>query len=112
LPTKSNLVYRGVISSKDGLCIAGCGTLESAQHLLLSCSTFASLWPLVRDWIGLFGADSNVLSDYFVQFVYSAGGNKTRNLFFGSFGFFVPGFYGPKEIIGCSIILLLLCLGY
>jgi heme/copper-type cytochrome/quinol oxidase subunit 3 len=87
------LVYRGVISSEDGLCIAGYGILESTQHLLLSCSTFTSLWPLVRDWIGVFGADSN------------------ESLFFSLFGFFVSGFYGLNVTIGCLIILLLLYLG-
>jgi len=54
LPTKSNLIHRGVISPEAGLCVSGCGTLESAQHLFLSCSTFATLWPMVRDWIGFF----------------------------------------------------------
>jgi len=75
------LVNRGVISSEASLCVSGCGTLESAQHLLLSCSTFASLRPLVRDWIGFMGVDSNVLSDHFVQFVHSRGGSKARKSF-------------------------------
>ena len=36
LPTKANLIHRGVISPEAGLCVSGCGTLESAQHLFLS----------------------------------------------------------------------------
>jgi len=81
LPTKANLIRRGVISPEAGLCVSGCGTLESAQHLFLSCSTFATLWPMVRDWIGFLGVDTNVMTDHFVQFVHSTGGNKVVQSF-------------------------------
>ncbi|MCI37671.1 70 kDa peptidyl-prolyl isomerase, partial [Trifolium medium] len=37
LPTKINLVTRGIISSVDHYCVSGCGAVESAQHLFLSC---------------------------------------------------------------------------
>lgn len=43
LPTKSNMVNRGVISSEAAVCVSGCGSIESAQHLLLSCPRFSSL---------------------------------------------------------------------
>lgn len=49
LPTKLNLVSRSVIYSR--LCVSGCGHVEIAHNLLLSRSTFATLCPLVRDWI-------------------------------------------------------------
>jgi hypothetical protein len=81
LPTKSNLVNRGVIYSEVAVCVSGCGSIEWAQHLSLSCPTFASLWPLVRNWIGFMGVDSNVLSDHFVQFVHSTGVSKARRSF-------------------------------
>ncbi|GAU14165.1 hypothetical protein TSUD_169910 [Trifolium subterraneum] len=44
LPKKSNLVVRGIISSEAHHCVSGCGAVESAQHLFLSCSAFGSLW--------------------------------------------------------------------
>ncbi|GAU19784.1 hypothetical protein TSUD_182190 [Trifolium subterraneum] len=44
LPTKSNLVARGILSSEAHHCVSGCGAVESSQHLFLSCSTFGSLW--------------------------------------------------------------------
>ncbi|GAU15824.1 hypothetical protein TSUD_236400 [Trifolium subterraneum] len=47
LPTKSNLVARGILSSEAHHCVSGCKAIESAQHLFLSCSTFGSLWSLV-----------------------------------------------------------------
>ncbi|AES76830.1 hypothetical protein MTR_6g087750 [Medicago truncatula] len=73
---EGEMIYRGVISQEVGLCVSGCGTLESAQHLFLSCSSFALLWQMVRDWIGFVGVDTNVLSDHFVQFVHFTGGSK------------------------------------
>lgn len=82
LPAKSNLIYRGVIPSEAGLCVSGCGALESAQHLFLSCSYFALLWPLVRNWIGFVGVDTNVSPDHFVQFVHATCGNKATQSFF------------------------------
>lgn len=88
LPTKSNLVIRGIISSESRFCVSGCGQVESAQHLFLTCSTlfltcstFGSLWQLVRSLIGLSGADTQVLSDHFCQFIYSTCGLKARYSF-------------------------------
>jgi hypothetical protein len=81
LPTKSNLVARGIISLESRFCVSGCGGNESAQHLFLSCSTFGSLWALVRSWIGFSAAEAHSLPDHFVQFTYSAGGLRARRSF-------------------------------
>ena len=81
LPTKSNLVIRDIISSKSCFCVSGCGQVESVQHLFLTCSTFGSLWQLVRSWIGFSGADTQVLLDYFSQFIYSTCGLKAWSSF-------------------------------
>jgi hypothetical protein len=78
LPTKSNLVARGIISLEGCFCVSGCGGIESAQHLFLSCSTFGSLWALVRSWIGFSTAEAHSIPDHFVQFTYSAGGPRAR----------------------------------
>ncbi|CAJ2637850.1 unnamed protein product [Trifolium pratense] len=48
LPTKVNLVTRGVLSSTAHSCVFGCEAAESAHHLFISCSTVGSLWDLVR----------------------------------------------------------------
>lgn len=81
LPTRFNLAHRGIIPSEASLCVSDCGSLETTQHLFLSCSAFSSLWPLVRNWLGFMGVDSNVLSDHFLQFVYSTGGGKATRSF-------------------------------
>ncbi|MCH83418.1 O-acyltransferase WSD1, partial [Trifolium medium] len=37
LPTKANLVTRAILSLEAHYCVSGCGAVESAQHLFLSC---------------------------------------------------------------------------
>ncbi|CAJ2674421.1 unnamed protein product [Trifolium pratense] len=74
LPTKANLVTRGIISTEAHLCVSGCGEVESAQHLFLYCSSFGSLWSLVSSWIGSSSVTAQTLSEHLVQFTDSAGG--------------------------------------
>ncbi|MCH81803.1 cysteine-rich receptor-like protein kinase [Trifolium medium] len=81
LPTKTNLVSRGIITPKDHLCVSGCGDVESAQHLFLSCSFFGSIWPLVRSWIGFSSVDPQILSDHLNQFTFASGGLRVCRSF-------------------------------
>jgi hypothetical protein len=69
LPTKSNLAVRGILGSDVHLCVSGCGEVETAQHLFVSCPIFRDLWQHVRAWIGG-GVDPFDISDHFVQFSY------------------------------------------
>jgi hypothetical protein len=75
------LVARGIISTEVHSCVSGCGGIESAQHLFLTCSIFGSLWALVRSWIGFSTADAPTLTAHFVQFIHSAGGLRARRAF-------------------------------
>ncbi|GAU16278.1 hypothetical protein TSUD_299100 [Trifolium subterraneum] len=81
LPTKENLVTRGILSSEAHFCVSGCGAVESAQHLFLSCSTFSSLWSLVSSWVGSSLVVTHTISDHFVQFTQSAGVSRARHSF-------------------------------
>jgi hypothetical protein len=81
LLTKDNLVRRHITHHDAGLCVTGCGGVETAYHLFLFCPVFAPLWSLVRSWVGVSSADSLSIHDHFLQFVYSAGGSQER-LFF------------------------------
>ncbi|CAJ2630822.1 unnamed protein product [Trifolium pratense] len=81
LPTKANLVTRGILSTEAHLCTSGCGEVESAQHLFLSCSFFGPLWSLVSSWIGSSVVTAQTLSDHFVRFTDSAGGSRARRSF-------------------------------
>ncbi|CAJ2638513.1 unnamed protein product [Trifolium pratense] len=81
LPTKTNLVTRGILSPAAHFCVSGCGEAESAHHLFISCSTFGSLWNLVCTWIDISPTVSTSIRDHFVQFTSSAGGSRARRSF-------------------------------
>ncbi|GAU41139.1 hypothetical protein TSUD_288280 [Trifolium subterraneum] len=81
LPTKDNLANRGIITLEAQSCVAGCGALESAQHLFISCNTFGSLWSSVRSWLGVSSADPLDLADHFRQFTFIVGGVRARRAF-------------------------------
>ncbi|GAU31743.1 hypothetical protein TSUD_146300 [Trifolium subterraneum] len=66
LPTKANLVTRNILSHVAGLCVSGCGAVESAHHLFVSCSSFGSIWALVRSWIDITSVDPTSLHDHFI----------------------------------------------
>ncbi|GAU45418.1 hypothetical protein TSUD_243290 [Trifolium subterraneum] len=44
LPTKTNLVARGILSPAAHLCVTGCGEVESAHHLFISCIHMFNKW--------------------------------------------------------------------
>lgn len=64
------------------LCIAGCGHVEDLNHLFLSCQYFGALWPLVWAWLGVADAESQVISDHFLQFIHYVGVLTSRRSFF------------------------------
>jgi len=55
---------RGTLSHDNQLCMTGCGDLETAQHLFLSCPRFASLCDIVRSWLDLYSADPYYLQEH------------------------------------------------
>jgi hypothetical protein len=81
LPTKANLVTRGILSTAAHLCVSSCGEAESAHHLFLSYDTFGSLWASVHSWIGIPRVEYTSLRDHFVQFTHSAGCSRARQSF-------------------------------
>ncbi|GAU47886.1 hypothetical protein TSUD_404590 [Trifolium subterraneum] len=81
LPTKANLISRGILSVEDHFCAFGCGAVESAQHVFLSCSSYGSLWSLVSSWIGSSLVTTKTLSDHYIQFTTSACGTRACRSF-------------------------------
>jgi hypothetical protein len=111
LPTKANLVTRGIIDSAAHSCVSGCGGVESAQNLFINCNTFGSLWSLVRSWIDFLSVDPHTISDHFLQFTHSLGGFLARGApSYSSFGSYVLGSFGTRETIGCLGTQRCLCL--
>jgi len=78
LPTKNNLLRRGIIQVESIRCMAGCGHDKSTSHLLLHCDIFGSLWQHIRPWIDVSGDDPHSLCDHFIQFTHYIDDLKTR----------------------------------
>jgi len=70
LPTKSNLMARGIISHEAQMYVTGCGEVETTHHLFVSYPIFRELWPLVRGWIWVSGAEPLDIHDHFHHFLY------------------------------------------
>jgi len=68
LLTKDNLLRWGIIQAKATFCSGGCAVQEFADHLLINCSHFSRLWPLIRNWSDLFSIDTFCAHDHYVQF--------------------------------------------
>jgi len=47
ISTRSNLVCRHVIQPTDNLCVGGCGSPETNDHLFIRCDLFGRTWYLV-----------------------------------------------------------------
>ena len=78
LPTKDNLLCLGVIDQASRLCVSGCGSLESSNHLFLHCNFFGSVWNFIHRWLGLSVAAPFQVSDHFNQFSCSGGTTKAH----------------------------------
>jgi len=81
LPTKNNLLRRGVIQPAATYCVVGCGNDETAIHMFLYCDTFGALWQHVRKWLGVSRADMYTVHDHFFQFTNVLGPSRTRRSF-------------------------------
>jgi len=69
LHTKDNLHRCDIIIIDSRACMAGCGSLESIEHLFLDCQFFISIWQLILGWLGLALTASEGIMDHFVHFV-------------------------------------------
>jgi len=58
--------------------VAGCGEVETIQHLFISCPIFAAVWGHIRSWLGIASVEPFRVIEHFYKFVYPAGGLRTR----------------------------------
>lgn len=63
IPTKDNLLRRGIIQSDSLLCVSGCGAEESVDHLFMRCNFFGSILHAIRHWTGIVYVDPFLLSN-------------------------------------------------
>ena len=81
LPTKDNLFRRNVLDNNSCMCVSGCGSQESANHLFLHCSFFGSVWNDILHWVGISMVTPFEVSDHFTQFILGGGGSQVHNTF-------------------------------
>jgi len=82
LPTKDNMVHRGILLSTNAACVGGCVDFEFATHLFLHCNVFGSLWSLVRNWLGISSVPFGDPRSHFIQFTKMAGMPRVSHLYF------------------------------
>jgi hypothetical protein len=78
LPTKNNLIRRGVITIDAQLCADGCGSEETFDHLFLHCNIFGTIWHYIYRWLNFSYVTPFDVGDHFIQFTALGGLAKTR----------------------------------
>jgi hypothetical protein len=53
LPTKENLVRRGISLNSSILCVGGCGNPETEDHVFFNCPMLGSIWRKIVNWLGV-----------------------------------------------------------
>jgi hypothetical protein len=53
LPTKENLIRRGIMLNSSALCVGGCGNPETEEHLFFNCPMLGSVWRKIVNWLGV-----------------------------------------------------------
>jgi len=69
LPTKDNLIRRGILDSDDSLCVGG--SMETSPHLFLHCQFFGEVWHFIHLCFGVYSVIPNVPADF-------VGGNCSK----------------------------------
>jgi len=78
LPTKDNLLSRGVTPNDSRWCVVGCGNEESSSHLFLHCQFFGLVWYHIYRWLAISTTSPLSVGDHFNQFTFVGGVAKAR----------------------------------
>ena len=82
VPTKDNLVHRGIMPATDMACVAGCDLHETVDHLFLHCTFSSALWYQVWQWFRIFLVHAGELRQHFLQFTKMAGLPRHSHFYF------------------------------
>jgi len=81
VPTRDNLLRRGIIHQDGISCIGGCNFSETAAHLILHCDVFGSVWHYVYRWIVISSIAPATIGDNFQHFGQLAGLKRSTHPF-------------------------------
>ena len=101
LPTKDNLLRRGVINYDSKTCVAGCDLAESSPHLFLHCIIFGSVWHLIYSWIVSQWPPLFLCLTIFTSLASVAESGLSGGPFYRLYGMQQFGKSGRNETIGC-----------
>lgn len=79
LPTKINLNKHFPLVPDELRCCCYRLSLETAEHLFISCNKVSRLWDNIAKWIGVRWASPGSVQSHFEQFACLFGGGKARN---------------------------------
>jgi len=73
IPIRSNLTRRHVLQPINNVCVGGCGSSETADHLFIGCDLFGSVWYSVCRCIGIPCIFPSSITYHYFQFIHMAG---------------------------------------
>jgi len=79
LPTTDNLIKRHFLHPNAQLCVGGCGMIEDAKHLFLSCDFFGKLWYGISNRLGYNIVFLENVSDHLYQFGTFSGFSNSKH---------------------------------
>lgn len=82
LPTKDDLVHRGILYSNVTTCVEGCTSTKLATNIFLHCKFSGKLWYYVLNWLGISSVSASELRHHYPQFTKMAGMPLFSHLFF------------------------------
>jgi hypothetical protein len=68
VPTKDNLVKRGILSETQTSCPFGCGKEETISHVFFECTAAAEVWQEILRWLKIKTALHNTTLQNYYQF--------------------------------------------
>jgi len=78
LPTTDSLIKRHILLPNAQLCVGGCGMMEDAKHLFLSCDFFGKLWYGISHWLSYHIVFPEHVPDHLYQFGTLGGFSKNN----------------------------------
>jgi len=81
LPTKDNLITRGIIQAEANVCVGGCGFEESADHLFITCRHFSQLWTHICSSLDISSVNISATWDHYHPFGQLDGFARQAHLF-------------------------------
>lgn len=68
IPSRDNLIKRGVLNESQKFCPFDCGKEENVSHLFFECKLASEIWQKVINWLNVSAVLHNTVKQDFTQF--------------------------------------------